>query len=78
MVSFSEYHGVYWSQDGEWDNTLTVIVKDVSIFKIRCWYNKGHDDKINLEHIAIRCGNCGKETGLSMDNMNTKYKDIFT
>ena len=28
--------------------------------------------------IAIRCSNCGKQTGLSMDDMNTNYKDIVT
>ena len=48
------------------------------MFHIRCWYNKGHYDKNKVEHIAIRCSNCGKETGLSMDNINTKYKDITT
>ena len=30
-----------------------------------------------MEHISIRGINCRKETGLSMDNMNTKYKDII-
>ena len=34
--------------------------------------------KNKVEHIAIRCSNCGKETGLSMGDMNTKYKDIIT
>ena len=42
-----------------------------------CWYNKGNDDKNKVEHIAIRCSNCEKETGLYMDNMNTKFKDII-
>ena len=48
------------------------------MFQIRCWYNKGNDDKNKVEHSAIRCSNCGKQTGSYMDNMNTKYKDIIT
>ena len=31
-----------------------------------------------MENISIRCSICGKETGLSMYNMNTKYKYIIT
>ena len=34
--------------------------------------------KKKLENIAIRCSSCGKETGLSMNNMNINYKDIIT
>ena len=29
LVYLSEYHGVYWRQDIEWDKTLTIIVKYV-------------------------------------------------
>ena len=47
------------------------------MFQIRCWYKKVHDDQNEVEHISIRCSNCGKEIGLSMGNMNTKYKDII-
>ena len=46
--------------------------------QIHCWYNKGHDDQNKVEHIAIRCSNCGKQTDSSMDDMNTKYQDITT
>ena len=28
--------------------------------------------------MSIRCIHCGKETMISMDNMNTTYKDIIT
>ena len=49
-----------------------------SMFHISCWYNKGHDDQNKVENIDIRCSNCGKETVLSMKNMNTNYKDIIT
>ena len=48
------------------------------MFKISCWYNKGNYDQNKVENIAIRCGNCGKQTGLSIYNINTKYKGIIT
>ena len=48
------------------------------MFQVFRGYNKGHDDQNKVENIATRCGNCGKETGLSMDNMNTIYKNIIT
>ena len=48
------------------------------MFKIRCWYNKGHNDKNKVGNIAIECSNCGKETVIYMDNMNTTYQDIIT
>ena len=41
-------------------------------------HGKGTDDKNDVKIIAIRCINCGRQTGLSMDNINTKYKYIFT
>ena len=63
------------------ENETTLLPSLLSIFsmlQIRCWYSKGHDDQNKVEHFDIRCSNCGKETFLSMDNMNTKYKDIIT
>ena len=42
------------------------------------WFNQGHDDQNKVENIAIRCSNCGKETMVSMDNMNNTYQDIIT
>ena len=63
------------------ENDITLfppLLNMFSMFQISCCYNKGHDDKNKVEHIAIRCSNCGKETGLYMDSMNTKYKDIIT
>ena len=42
------------------------------MFYISYWYNQGNDDKNKVKHITILCNNCGKQTGLSMDNMNTK------
>ena len=45
---------------------------------MRCWYNKGQYDKNKVENIAIRCTNCGKETGLSIKNMNANFKYIIT
>ena len=49
-----------------------------SMFPICCWYNKVHDDQNKVENIAISCINCGKETMISVDNMNTAYHDIIT
>ena len=46
--------------------------------QICCCCNKGHGDQNKVEHVSISCINCGKQTGLSMDNMNIKYKDIIT
>ena len=48
------------------------------MFQMRFWYDKEPDDHNDMEIIAIRCNNCGKETGLSMYNINTKYKYIVT
>ena len=48
------------------------------MFQIICWYNKGHDDQNKVENIAISCSNCGKETMISMNNMNTTYQYIIT
>ena len=48
------------------------------MFQIRFWYNKGQDDQNKLEHVEIRCNNCGKQNGVYMDDMNNKYKDIIT
>ena len=41
------------------------------------WYDKEPDDQDDVKIIALKCSNCGK-TGLSINNMNTKYKDIIT
>ena len=57
---------------------LTPLLNMFSMFHICCWYNKWHDDQNKVEYIAIRCSSCGKQTGLSMDDMNTKYKDTTT
>ena len=57
---------------------LPSLLKIFTIFQIHCWYDKVHDDQNNVEKIAIRCSNCGKETGLSLKSTNTNYKDIIT
>ena len=46
------------------------------MFQMRFWYNKEPDDQNDEKIIATRYSNCGKEIGLSMHNMNTKYNDI--
>ena len=42
------------------------------------WYDKEPDDKNDVKIIAIKCINCGKETGLYMENTNNRYKYIST
>ena len=49
-----------------------------SMFQMSFWYDNEPDDQNDMKMIAIRCINCGKETVLSMNNMNTNYKDIIT
>ena len=49
-----------------------------STIQMRFCYNNEPDDQNDVEIIAIRCSICGKETGLSMNNINTNYKDIIT
>ena len=63
------------------DNEITLLpplLKMFSMFQIHIWYNKEHYDQNNVENIVIRCSNCGSETGLSTNNMDTNYKDIIT
>ena len=78
LVSFYGYHGVYCRRDRERDKTLTIIVKDFSMFQICFWYNRGHDDQNKVENVAIRCIDSVKQTDVSMYDMNTKHKDITT
>ena len=42
------------------------------------WYEREPIDQNNVNIIAIRCSNLGKEIFLLMNNINTKYKDIIT
>ena len=49
------------------------------IFEIKCWWNTREDE---IKHIgvkvSIRCSNCGKETMIYVDKMNTTNQDIIT
>ena len=49
-----------------------------SMIQMRFWYDKEPGDQNGVKIIAIRCSNCRKETSLSMNNMNTKYKYLIT
>ena len=63
------------------ENDITLLpsmLKMCSIFQIPYKYDNERDDENDVKIITTRCSNCGKQTGLSMDNMNTKYKDIVT
>ena len=46
--------------------------------QIRFKYDNECDNEKDVEIITIRCSNCGKQTGLSLDNMNVNYKDKVT
>ena len=48
------------------------------MLKIKCQYMMGGFEKNTEEKIAIRCSNCGKETIIYVDNLNTAYEDIIT
>ena len=48
------------------------------MFQMGFWYDNEPDDQNDARIIAIMCINCGKETGLSMNNMNTNHKYIIT
>ena len=57
---------------------LTSLLKLFSMLKIKCWYSTGGVDKITAEKLDIRCSNCGKETMIDLDIMNTTYHNIIT
>ena len=49
------------------------------MFKIKCCWNLREDEiKQTVVKVAIRCTNCGKETIIDMNNINTIYQDIIT
>ena len=48
------------------------------MFKIKCCYIPGGAEIKKSRKIAIRCSNCGKETMIDVDNLNTIYQDIIT
>ena len=49
------------------------------MFKIIYWRNPREDDlKQTVVKVAIGCSNCGKETIIDVDNLNTTYQDIIT
>ena len=41
------------------------------MFQMHFWYDKEPDDQNDVKIIAMKCCNCGNQTCLSMDNMNT-------
>ena len=77
MVLFYEYHGVYCRKDRDLDNNVIAVVENVFnvsdaffVSKRKCWH-------FFVETVAIKCINCGKLTGLYINNMNTNYNDII-
>ena len=50
------------------------------MLNIKCWWNikeKG-DLKKTVEKFAIGCSNCGKETMIDVDLLETNYQEIIT
>ena len=46
---------------------------------MKCWQNPREDDiKQTVVKVAIICSNCGKETIIDVDNINTNYQDTIT
>ena len=46
------------------------------MFKIKCWWNPREDEIKNTGvKIAISCSNCGKETIIDVDMLDTTYQD---
>ena len=48
------------------------------MFQMSFGYDNEPDDQNDVNVIAIMCIICRKETGLSINNMNTNYKGIIT
>ena len=62
------------------DNEITLLpslLKFFSMSQMRFWYDNEPDNQNDVKIIAIRFSNCGKETGLFMNIMNTNYKEII-
>ena len=76
MVYFYEYHGnTEYNIETQITPSLTLL-KVFTMYQMCLWYDKeNHKDNV-LYDIVIRCINCRKTTGLSVENYN--YKDIIT
>ena len=57
---------------------LPLLLKIFPMLPMIFWYDKESLEENMVENISTRCRNCVKETGLSMKNINTNYKDIIT
>ena len=45
---------------------LLYLLKTIAMIQMRLRYDKENIEENMVENIAIRCGNCGKLTGLSV------------
>ena len=48
------------------------------MFKTKCCYSQGEVEKNMAKKRGTRCSNCGKETMIDVDHLNTTYQDIIT
>ena len=61
------------------ENLLPSFSRQFTMFRIKCWWNKREDYlKETVEKVAIRCSNCGKETIIDVDVLDTTYQEIIT
>ena len=60
-------------------NLLPLLLKEFTMFKIKCWCNPRVDYlKQTVEKVAIICSNCGKETMIDVEFLDTTYQEIIT
>ena len=60
-------------------NILPSLLNIFSMFKVKClWNTREYEIKHTGIKFAIRYGNCGKETIIDVDIVNTTYQDIIT
>ena len=57
---------------------LLLLLKMFILFKLRLCHNKVIVYETFVKNVAIRYRNCGKSTGISMNNININYNDIIT
>ena len=60
-------------------NLLLSLLKLFSMFKVKFWWSpREYEIKNTGVNIAISCSNCGKETMIDVDMLNTTYQHIIT
>ena len=70
IMEFTSY------RTNNYKNLIPSLLKVFTMFNIKCWWNKKEkgDIKQTLEKFAIRCSNCGIETMIDVDLLETNYQ----